>query len=126
MVSDSPQTYAGEAAFQFIKDVPASWDATHVINGAPGEFITIARQHGDEWDLGSMTNWTPRTLHVPLSFLATDRTYTAEIYEDANDAATSPMHVRVHKQTVHSSEILTLNLAPGGGCAIRFIPANGK
>jgi alpha-glucosidase len=73
-----------------------------------------------------MTNWTPRTLHVPLSFLAADRTYIAEIYEDADDAATNLTHVRVHKQTVHSSEMLTLNLAPGGGCAIRFIPANKK
>ena len=126
MVSDSPQTYAGEAAFQFIKDVPVFWDATRVINGEPGEFVTIARQHGDEWDLGSMTNWTPRTLRIPLSFLATGQTYMAEFYEDARDAATKPTHVRVYKQNVHNGEILTLNLAPGGGCAIRFVPANAK
>ena len=69
MVSDSPQSYAGAAAFQFIKDVPVSWDATQVLNGRPGEFVTIARRHGDEWYLGSMTNWTPRTIDLPLSFL---------------------------------------------------------
>jgi alpha-glucosidase len=121
MVSDSPQSYAGQPAFQFIKDVPVAWDATHVLNGRPGEFVTIARSNGDEWYLGSMTNWTPRTLDVPLSFLGSG-TYTAEIYADGSDAATQPKHVSIHRQEVKASQSLTLHLAPGGGCAIRFIP----
>ena len=121
MVSDSPQAYAGQPAFQFIKDVPASWDATHALNGQPGEFVTIARSHGSEWYLGSMTNWTPRSLQVPLSFLGSGA-YTAEIYEDAKDADSNPKHVTIRKQTVRSGQTLTLNLAAGGGCAIRFIP----
>ncbi len=121
MVSDSPQSYAGQPAFQFIKDVPVSWDATRVLNGSPGEFVTIARRHGDEWDLGSMTNWTPRTLEIPLSFLGNGN-YTAEIYSDASDAATEPKHVSIHRQQVKATQTLTLHLAAGGGCAIRFMP----
>jgi alpha-glucosidase len=121
MVSDSPQSYAGEPAFQFIKDVPVSWDATRVLNGRPGEFVTIARSHGDDWYLGSMTNWTPRTIDVPLSFLGPG-IYTAEIYADGSDAATQPKHVAIHRQEVKATQSLTLHLAPGGGCAIRFIP----
>jgi alpha-glucosidase len=120
MVSDSPQSYAGQPAFQFIKDVPVSWDTTHVVNGRPGEFVTIARSHGSEWYLGSMTNWAPRTLEVPLTFLGPG-TYTAEIYEDGSDAATQPKHVTVRRQNVTSMQSLTLHLAPGGGCAIRFV-----
>jgi alpha-glucosidase len=92
-----------------------------VLNGRPGEFATIARRSGSEWYLGSMTNWTPRTLQVPLSFLSSGM-YTAEIYEDASDAATEPKHVTIRKQSVRSGETLTLHLAPGGGFAIRFIP----
>jgi alpha-glucosidase len=125
MVSDSPQAYAGQAAFQFIKDVPVSWDSTRVLNGKPGEFATIARQSGNEWYLGSMTNWTPRTLEIPLNFLG-NGSYTAQIYEDATDAADNPTHVTIRKQSVRSTETLTLHLAPGGGCAIRFIPQKGK
>jgi len=121
MVSDSPESYAGQPAFQFIKDVPVSWDATHVVNGSPGEFVTIARSHGKEWYLGSMTNWSPRTLHIPLSFLDSG-IYTAEIYEDAGDASTDPKHVAIRKQTVRNGQTITLNLAAGGGCAIRFLP----
>ena len=121
MVSDSPQAYANQPAFQFIRDVPTQWDSMHVLNGEPGEFMTIARSHGKEWYLGSVTNWTPRDLHVPLNFLGTGR-YTAEIYQDAADAATHPKNVVIKKQIVHKGEELTLHLATGGGCAIRFIP----
>jgi alpha-glucosidase len=120
MVSDSPQMYAGQPAFQFIKDVPASWDSTHVLNGEPGEFVTIARQHGQDWYLGSITNWTSRTLQVPLSFLGPGR-YRAEIYADAADAGTSPKHVAIHTEKVSRGQTLTLQLASGGGCAIRFV-----
>jgi len=125
MVSDSPQAYANQPAFQFIKDVPVSWDATKVLNGTPGEFATVARRHGQEWYLGSMTNWTARNLDVPLNFLGSG-TYMAQIYEDAKDASVEPKHVTIREQTVTHSQTLHLQLAPGGGCAIRFIPREGR
>ena len=120
MVSDSPQAYAHQPEFQFLKDVPSAWDTTKVIGGTPGEFSTIVRKHGDDWYLGSITNWTPRTLQVPLSFLESG-SYTAEIYEDAKDADRE-REARLHTQAdgARSGETLTLHLAPGGGCAIRF------
>jgi alpha-glucosidase len=122
MVSDSPQAYANQPSFQFLKDVPTTWDQTRVLDGQPGEFVTIARRHGRDWFLGSITNWNTRDLHVPLSFLG-GGTYTAEIYEDAADAAQNPKHVSIRKQPVRSSDTLTIPLAKGGGCAIRFVPS---
>jgi alpha-glucosidase len=121
MVSDAPSAYANEPSFQFIKDVATAWDATRVLNGVPGEFVTIARQHGQEWYLGSLTNWTARDLRVGLSFLGSGR-YKAEIYEDAADAEQNLKHVSIRQQNVRSSDTLTLHLASGGGCAIRFVP----
>ncbi len=123
MVSDTPSAYADQPSFQFLRDVPTAWDATRVLGGEPGEFVTIARRHGRDWYLGSITNWTPRELRVSLSFLGSG-TYTAEIYEDASDAAEHPKHVSIRRQTVRSSDTLTLPLAKGGGCAIRFVPAS--
>jgi alpha-glucosidase len=123
MVSDVPSAYANQPSFQFIKDVPTAWDATRVLNGEPGEFVTIARRHGDEWYLGSATNWTPRDLRVPLSFLGAGK-YKAEIYEDAPDSAQSPKHITIRQQAVRSSDTLPLRLVGGGGCAIRFVPAH--
>lgn len=125
MVSDSPQMYVDQPAFQFIRDVPASWDSTHVVNGEPGEYVTIARRHGDDWYLGSITNWTSRTLQVPLSFLSPGE-YRAEIYADAADAGTNPTHVAISKQIVRRGQTLTLPLASGGGCAIRFVSLRAR
>lgn len=121
MVSDAPSAYANQPAFQFIRDVPVTWDETRALNGRPGEFLTIARRKGESWYLGSITNWDARTLQTPLDFLGSGG-YTAEIYEDAADAAENPKDVSIRKQTVHAGDTLTLHLAPGGGCAIRLTP----
>jgi alpha-glucosidase len=123
MVSDAPSAYANQPAFQFIRDVPTSWDATRALDGEPGEFATIARRQGKEWYLGSITNWTARDVRVPLDFLGAGK-YTAEIYEDAADAAENPKHVAIRHQTVRKTDTLTLHLASGGGCAIRFVPVS--
>ena len=122
MVSDAPSAYANQPAFRFIMDVPTTWDALQVLNGEPGEFVTIARRHGDEWYLGSLTNWVSRELSISLGFLG-QGVYDAEIYEDAPDAAQNPKHVFIRQQHVRSNDSLVLHLASGGGCAIRFVPA---
>ena len=122
MVSDAPTAYANDPSFRFIKDVPTTWDGIKVLNGEPGEFVTIARRHGEEWYLGSLTNWTSRDLHIPLSFLGKGM-YKAELYEDAADAAQKPKHISIRQQNVRSGDTLVLHLASGGGCAIRFVPA---
>jgi alpha-glucosidase len=57
MVSDVPYAYDNQPSFQFIKDMPATWDETRVLNGRPGVYITVARRHGKEWFLGSLNNW---------------------------------------------------------------------
>ena len=121
MVSDVPSAYAHQPSFKFIKDVPTAWDATRVLNGIPGEFVTIARRSGREWYLGSLTNWTARDVLVSLGFLGNGR-YRAEIYEDAPDAGQNPTHVSIREQNVQGTGALTLHLASGGGCAIRFVP----
>jgi alpha-glucosidase len=121
MVSDTPKAYEDQPAFEFIRHCPTTWDETHVLNGRPGEYITIARRNGTQWFLGSMTNWDARQLHLPLSFLGEGR-YTAEIYADADDAAQYPKNVSVRKQVVDASMSLDAKLAPGGGYAVRFVP----
>ena len=119
MVSDHPAAYEGQPAFEFIKAAPAAWDDTKVLNGQPGEYITIARRHGADWFLGAMSNWTPRTLDLPLSFLGEGK-WTAEIYADAADAATAPKNVAIEKKAVDRATTLKAVLAPGGGYAVRF------
>ena len=88
----------------------------------PGEYVTIARRRGKEWYLGSMTNWDARTLDLPLTFLG-GGVYRAQIYADAGDADQAPKHISVLKQTVDRSAHLKAQLAPGGGYAVRLVPA---
>jgi alpha-glucosidase len=121
MVSDKPSAYQGQAAFQFIKDVPASWDETRVLNGVPGEFVIVARRRGKDWFIGCMTGWTQRQVNLSLNFLG-DEAYAAEIYADAADAAEAPKHVDIQRQKVSRTSVLPVTLAPGGGCAIRLRP----
>lgn len=121
MVSDRPAAYLDQPSFEFIKSVPATWDETRVLNGVPGEYITIARRRGNEWFLGSMTNWTPRQLDIPLTFLGDGR-YRAEIYADAPDADRLPKNVSIQKRPVSRATNLKAQLAPGGGYAVRLIP----
>jgi len=122
MVSDAPQAYAGQPSFQFILDVPTTWDETRVIEGTPSEDVIIARRSGKDWYVGSITNWSPREVNLPLSFLG-DGKYIAEIYRDAADADENPRHVTIEKKAVGRSNTLALHLAAGGGAAIRLTPA---
>jgi alpha-glucosidase len=94
-----------------------------VLNGRPARYITIARRNGREWYIGSITNWDPRALEIPLQFLGSGK-YTAEIYSDAPNAATQPKESVLEKRAVDASTKLTLKLAPGGGAAIRIVPAD--
>jgi len=117
MVSDYPEHYAGQHDFEFIKQVPVTWDEVRVLNGRPMENITVARRSGKDWYVGSITNWDPRTVKVPLDFLGEGK-YTAEIYADASDAGTDAKHTEFTKKTVDRDTVLEVNMAPGGGNAI--------
>jgi alpha-glucosidase len=121
MVADSPAAYEGQKELDFLRAVPASWDETRVLNGVPPKYITIARRHGNEWYLGSITDWDARELDVPLSFLGSGA-YDAEIYADGPNAAAQPKDSVVEKRRVDARTVLHLNLAPAGGSAIRFVP----
>ncbi len=121
MVSDWPKAYENDPSFEFIKAAPATWDETRVLNGRPGEFVTIARRRGKEWFLGSITNWTAREIDLPLNFIGTGN-FVAEIYSDASDSDTHPTNVHIEKKTVDRNAHLNVKLAPGGGFAVRFTP----
>lgn len=127
MAADLPENYAGHPAFQFIRDVPVDWTDTKVLHGQIGDFVTIARQdrHSEDWYIGSITDENRRILAAPLSFLDSNRRYVAEIYADGPDAdwETNPYSYQISRFVVDNHTTLKLNLAPGGGQAIRLRPA---
>ncbi|MHB8912191.1 MAG: glycoside hydrolase family 97 protein [Lysobacter sp.] len=127
MAADLPENYEKHLdAFQFIKDVPADWSDTRVLNGEIGDYVTIARKdrNSEDWYLGSLTDERGRVLSVPLSFLDPGRSYIAQIYRDGDGAhwKTAPFAFTRETREVSSADTLTLRLAAGGGEAIRFVP----
>jgi alpha-glucosidase len=122
MVSDYPEAYKNQPEFEFIERVPTVWDDTKVLNGEPAKYITIARQHGDAWYLGSMTNWDTRDLELPLDVLGQGE-YEAKIFADAPDADRRPTSVAISTRRVKATDRLRIHLASGGGFAAILTPA---
>jgi len=112
--------------FQFIKDVPADWSETRVLNGEIGDFVTIARKDrkSENWYIGAVTDEEGRVLSAPLSFLTPGKRYRAQIYRDGAGAhyRTNAKSIVIEERTVTSADTLSLQLAPGGGQAIRLVP----
>jgi alpha-glucosidase len=125
MAADLPETYEKNlAAFQFIRDVPTDWETSRTLAGEIGDFVVVARQQrgGRDWFLGAVTDETARKVTQPLSFLAPGRRYEAQIYRDGPgaDYRTNPLAFETARQVVTSTDSLMLDMAPGGGTAIRF------
>jgi alpha-glucosidase len=121
VLADYPANYRNSPGMEFIRNVPATWDEIRVINAQVGDFATFARKNGDEWYLGSITDWTPRELSVPLDFLGAGE-YTAEIYADGDDADADAERVSITRLTVNAGMTLDIKMAPGGGHAVRLYP----
>jgi len=98
-----------------------------VLHTQIGDFVTIVRQKRDsaDWYLGSITNEQARTLEAPLIFLEPGQQYVAEIYADGADADwdSNPLSIEIKEFLVDSETVLILDLAPGGGTAVRLRPA---
>jgi hypothetical protein len=123
MVSDLPENYEKNLdAFQFIKDVPTDWDDTKIIEAEPADYITIARKekNTENWFVGAITDENKRKAIIPLDFLNEKQTYIATIYADDKNAdwEKNPMAYQIKKQKVTKKDILKIDLANGGGCAI--------
>ena len=127
MAADLPENYERfRDAFQFIVDVPVSWDTVWYLEAEPYEYVTIARKQKDKnaWFIGSTNGYDPRTAMIDLSFLPAGQKYTATIYADAKDAhyRNNPQAYTITIKTVTSKSKLRLFTAAGGGCAIKIVP----
>ncbi len=65
-----------EVPKQFLKTVPVTWDETKFVAGEPGQFVVLARRHGDAWYLGGINGEeTERAVKVALPFLDDNARY---------------------------------------------------
>ena len=118
-VVDYPDAYRGQPGFDFLTQVPTTWDETRVPTAEVGQHVTIARRKGLDWFVGSITNSTARAVQLKLDFLP-EGNYTAELYADAPDVDQNPNHLTQQTRTVTRTDVLTLKLAAGGGQVMRL------
>jgi alpha-glucosidase len=122
-LAGTPSDYRAASDFtRLLAAIPTTWDETRAIAGAVGDYLVVARRSGADWYIAAMTDWTPRTLEVPLTFLPAG-TYTATIVSDGVNADRYAADYRIEKRDVGPSATLTLRLAPGGGYVARLTTA---
>jgi alpha-glucosidase len=123
VIADTPPEYRkgiGQGT-EFLQQVPTAWDETRVIEGLPGEFVTIARRVGSVWYVGGLAGDAARQSRLALSFLGAGP-YDAQLWSDAADADAHPERVEVSRRAVTRKDTLTIQLAPAGGFALILSP----
>ena len=136
---DMPDAYNRKLdLFEFIKQLPMTYDETKVLEMTIGEHITMARRTGETWFVASLANESGRKLDLKLDFLKPDTTYEATLFEDTSeshyqfpggwnrkDAAKKktpfkPVQTKrelyqVRKIKVTQGDSISAPIAPGGG-----------
>ena len=106
--------YKNYNGLALLNHIPTEWDETLLLEGFPGENITLARRNGENWFVGSMTA-EGRTVEFTLDFLG-EGTYNAYIYENrADGTGLARRELKVTKE-----DKIVLELCDGGGAAMMF------
>jgi alpha-glucosidase len=130
IVYDNPmQIFAGNPSQAWLEpeftellgSLPTTWDQTSIPDGQVGEYIVTVRQHGGNWYVGGMSNWTPREIGLKFDFLDDNATYTTTICKDGVNADRYPADYLISESTVKKGDTLKIKLAPGGGFLVRLM-----
>jgi hypothetical protein len=116
--ADTPESYADHPeAKQILTDVPAAWDDTRLLAGAPDREAIIARRSGDNWWIGSISATDSHVQTVGLEFLAPGRTYRLHLVRDDGRGG-----LAVEDRTVTSRDRLSVTVDRNGGYAAELTP----
>lgn len=119
---DKPEFSDDEPELEFWDKIPVTWDETRVLQGTPGQFVSVARRKGDEWFVGTITNNASRDMKVALDFLEAGKEYIASIYSDDPHAATKTQ-VKVVRIGANAASRIDARLLASGGQAMWLRPA---
>jgi len=116
-----PQHILENPAADMIRHIPANWDETIVLpQSGIGQLAAYARRKGDTWFLAIMNGTQPQKLTIPLHFLKA-LNYKASIVKDDPDSSGA---VRTEDTSCTPQDIISLQLAPGGGYVARYTVYN--
>ena len=101
---------------QFLGPLPTTWDDTRVLAAKIGDYVAIARRHGNDWYIGAMTDWTSRDLELDLSFLPAG-SFQMTSYQDGANSDRLGADYRKTSSAVTKTTKIKIHLASGGGWA---------
>lgn len=121
---DSPTEYRKfPDILDFLSKVPTVWNKTVPLDAVLDEYAVVAKQTGDEWYIGGMTNWNAREVEVNFSFLPEkNRKYKAVFYRDSDNSGKEPKQYVCESKIVSAQTKQKMQMAEGGGFVIRLIP----
>jgi alpha-glucosidase len=120
MFSGNPSQGLMEPEFmELLGSIPTTWDETIILDAKVSDYIITARKKGEDWFIAAMTDWTERTLDVPLDFLP-QGTYEATMCEDGVNADRWASDYSIKSFSVNSGDRIQIKMAPGGGYLLRL------
>ena len=124
MLCDNPSNYMREPeCVEFIASVPTVFDVTFPLAGEVGEYVAVARQKGQVWYVGAMTNWNSREIELDLSFLGKGR-FRATIFADGINADRAACDFTRKEVTINGDEKMKIEMKSGGGWAAIIQPVD--
>lgn len=106
-----------EFAREYLSEIPVSWNQTKFIEGYPGKYVILAREHEGIWYFGGI-NGTSDTVSISLQMpFIKQGSYLAEIITDGKKERTFIYYKKPF--TIESS--LDLALQPYGGFAGKLL-----
>jgi alpha-glucosidase len=115
-----PQSLLDNPAVEVLRAIPATWDETIVLPTSEiGEVAVMARRTGRDWFVAAVNGAEARRVQIPATFLGAGR-FDATM---ARDEASTAAAVTVERMTLSAAGVLSVDLRPGGGFAVRLTPA---
>ena len=118
-------------AVDFMKGVPTQWDEVKFIDGYPGQYVILARRHGDKWYYAGI-NASAEARTIDLDLPAGDFTLYADTVDPAVAKAARKLHGRKAPLTLEPRETKADTFigaretrAHKGGSVKVTIPCNG-
>ena len=94
----------------FLRQLPTTWDETRFVDGYPGQYVVLARRHGDTWYVAGLNaRKEPLTLTLDLSFM----TNSLKLYIDNRNGEPTLTSVKPDKKGRAK-----VTLQPNGGLII--------
>ena len=116
MLADSPSNYYREpVCMEFLSQVPVVWDETRVLKASVGEYVVVARRHGNTWYIGGMAGEKGQKFEIDLDFIKGNKTLT--YWEDGVNVDMNANDVARRTRKVKQGDKITITMYDGGGYA---------